>query len=66
MSHRIPVEESKDKTDRLNGEKVNLFQRPNVQYARGHYKRQIDQMVYKLYGLTPAEIKIVESCNEKH
>ena len=28
------------------------------------YEKQIDQMVYKLYGLTPEEIKIVEK-NEK-
>jgi len=28
------------------------------------YERQIDQMVYKLYGLTEEEIKIVEG-NEK-
>ena len=25
------------------------------------YEKQIDQLVYKLYGLTPEEIKIVES-----
>jgi len=24
------------------------------------YERQIDQMIYKLYGLTPEEIKIAE------
>jgi len=24
------------------------------------YEKQIDQMIYKLYGLTPEEIKIVE------
>ena len=24
------------------------------------YEKQIDQLVYKLYGLTPEEIKIVE------
>ena len=29
----------------MNGEKVNLFQRPNVQYARGHYK---DKNINKL------------------
>lgn len=27
-------------------------------------KKKIDEMVYKLYGLTPEEIKIVEGCNE--
>ncbi len=25
------------------------------------YEKQIDQLVYKLYGLTPQEIKIVEN-----
>lgn len=25
------------------------------------YEKQIDQLVYKLYGLTPEEIKVVES-----
>jgi len=25
------------------------------------YEKQIDQLVYKLYGLTPEEIKIVEN-----
>lgn len=31
-----------------------------------NYERQIDQLVYKLYGLTEEEIKIVEEkkCNE--
>jgi len=29
------------------------------------YERQIDLMVYKLYGLTPEEVKIVESFQEK-
>jgi len=28
------------------------------------YERQIDQMVYELYGLTPEEIEIVESFNK--
>ena len=27
------------------------------------YKKQIDQLVYKLYTLTPEEIKIVENLN---
>jgi hypothetical protein len=30
------------------------------------YEKQIDQMVYKLYGLTPEEIKIVEGKNENN
>lgn len=29
------------------------------------YERQIDQMVYKLYGLTKEEIKIVEEFDKK-
>ena len=28
------------------------------------YKKQIDQLVNKLYGLTPEEIEIVEGKNE--
>jgi hypothetical protein len=28
-------------------------------------ERQIDQMVYELYGLTPAEIAVVEGRNAK-
>ena len=28
-------------------------------------KRQIDQMVYKLYGLTPEEIGVVEGVNKQ-
>lgn len=29
------------------------------------YEKQIDQMVYKLYDLTPEEIEIVENSNKK-
>jgi len=29
------------------------------------YEQQIDQMVYKLYGLTPEEIEIVENSTKK-
>ena len=33
----------------------------SVQHLIGHYTdRQIDALVYELYGLTPEEIKIVE------
>ncbi len=28
--------------------------------VRREYEKQIDRLVYKLYGLTPEEIKIVE------
>jgi hypothetical protein len=38
---------------------------PSKQTKVKEYERQIDQMVYKLYGLTPAEIKIVEDSNKK-
>ncbi len=30
-------------------------------YVTGALEREIDQLVYALYGLTPDEIKIVES-----
>ena len=37
-----------------------------VKYAEiRDYEKQIDQMVYKLYGLTPEEIAVVEVGNEK-
>jgi len=36
------------------------LQNPAKQAKVKEYERQIDQMVYKLYGLTEAEIKIVE------
>jgi len=44
----------------------------NANYLQNHakqlqvkdYKKQIDQMVYELYGLTEEEIKIVEGINE--
>jgi hypothetical protein len=29
------------------------------------YEKQIDQLVYKLYDLTPEEIEIVENSNNK-
>jgi len=32
----------------------------NVCVTVREYEKQIDQLVYKLYGLTPEEIKIVE------
>ena len=38
-----------------------------VKYAKVRdYEKQIDQLVYKLYGLTPEEIKIVEGQNENN
>jgi len=36
------------------------FNNPTKQAQVKEYERQIDQMVYKLYGLTDEEIKIVE------
>lgn len=40
---------------------IESFSLYNVKQARvKEYKRQIDQMVCKLYGLTDEEIKIVE------
>ena len=39
----------------------NYLQNPEKQAKVKEYERQIDQLVYKLYNLTPEEIKIVES-----
>jgi len=36
----------------------------NVCATVKEYKRQIDQLVYKLYGLTKEEIKIIENYEE--
>jgi len=36
------------------------LQNPEKQAKAKEYERQIDQLVYKLYNLTPEEIKIVE------
>jgi len=36
------------------------LQNKNKQAKVKEYERQIDQMVYKLYGLTEEEIKIIE------
>lgn len=40
----------------------NYLQNPSKQTQVKEYEKQIDQMVYKLYGLTPEEIEII---NEK-
>ena len=32
-----------------------------MEKCKSDYEKQIDQLVYKLYGLTPEEIKIVEN-----
>ena len=34
---------------------------PNKQAKVKEYERQIDQLVYKFYGLTDEEIKLIES-----
>ncbi len=41
-------------------ESYDCFENSSKQNKREEYERQIDQMVYKLYGLTPEEIAIVE------
>ena len=42
--------------------KTNDYLKNSAKQAKVHgYERQIDQLVYKLYGLTPEEIKIVEN-----
>ena len=40
--------------------KENHLQNPFKQAKVKEYEKQIDQIVYKLYDLTPAEIKIIE------
>ncbi|MEW6103280.1 MAG: TaqI-like C-terminal specificity domain-containing protein [bacterium] len=40
------------------------LENPDKQAKVKEYERQIDQMVYKLYGLTEDEIKIVEGDNK--
>ncbi len=43
-------------------QKVNLdIHRQQIQRAIDHADKQIDQLVYELYGLTEEEIKIVET-----
>jgi len=41
------------------------LENPQKQAKVKEYERQIDQMVYKLYGLTDEEIKIVEQGTSK-
>jgi len=41
------------------------LQNPAKQAKVEEYKHQIDQLVYKLYGLTEEEIKIVENSNRE-
>lgn len=41
------------------------LENPQKQAKVKKYERQIDQMVYKLYKLTPEEIKIVENSIKK-
>jgi hypothetical protein len=36
---------------------------PAKQAKVREYEKQIDQLVYRLYGLTPEEIQIVEQSN---
>jgi hypothetical protein len=43
----------------VNGVCKNFLCRP-LREAEGLLRRQFDALVYDLYGLTPAEIKIVE------
>ena len=38
----------------------NYYNDPAKQAIVREYEEQIDKMVYKLYGLTPEEIKMVE------
>lgn len=41
------------------------LENPRKQSEVKEYEKQIDQMIYKLYNLTPEEIKIIENtCNK--
>jgi predicted GIY-YIG superfamily endonuclease len=40
------------------------LQNPTKQAKVREYEKQIDQLIYKLYGLTDEEIKIVEQCTQ--
>ena len=40
------------------------LENPAKQAKVKEYEKQIDQMVYQLYDLTPEEIKIVENSNK--
>jgi len=42
-------------------DKILFAKKQNPQADTQEYERQIDQLVYQLYGLTPEEIKIVEN-----
>ena len=42
----------------------NYLKNPEKQAKIKAYKRRIDQMVYKLYNLTPNETKIIETPNK--
>jgi len=43
-----------------NTKSVDYLQNPDKQIKVKEYEKQIDKIVYKLYGLTPEEIMIVE------
>ena len=47
--------------------KDNDYSENSSKQAKVHdYEKQIDQLAYKLYGLTPEEIEIVEKSNENN
>ena len=59
-SNRKPLINLADKISDI--AKSKEYQGNSAKQARIHeYEKQIDQLVYKLYGLTPEEIKIVEN-----
>jgi len=62
---KIPKEEQKPLIDIVNEilsltQSEDYLENPQKQTEVRKYERQIDQLVYKLYGLTDEEIKIVE------
>lgn len=46
-------------------ESGDYLENPNTQAKFKEYEKQIDQLVYKLYGLTEDEIEIVENFHKK-
>jgi hypothetical protein len=60
----LPKIESKDKDDLVAlVDKILAAKRANPQADTSAWEREIDQLVYQLYGLTEEEIKIVEGGN---
>ena len=63
---RLPVPSIKDKNNPVINEipklvnKILILKKQNADSDISFYEKQIDQLVYQLYDLTPEEITIVE------